>query len=400
MRARLRNLALSVVLTALIVTLRLLSRVVPQTRSVMVSAWPETEGNATETASALLRRYPGRVVWLGEAGEAPREVRELAEQGMVLVPKAGLSGIWAYLRAEAVFFTHGLYGSPRPVARKPVVNLWHGDGPKDIRPGKAVGELINSTYVVGSTPLFTHPTKCAAFAVPRERAIITGNPRTDQMWRPAAAERLRRLGIVGAFVVWMPTWRRSRAVGAAREQGVDTTDDHAAVARLLEQLRARGMQLVVKPHPMDADRREGEGCEGPEDPEDPEDMVIVAEDDLVRAGVTLYELLGASAGLVTDYSSVWVDYLLLDRPMAFLVTDRHTFGRALFPADVLDWLPGELVESGEQSFGHFLTDLDAAGALGAADRKDVAGRIGLTQTVTAADDLLDALAERGVLRLR
>jgi hypothetical protein len=391
MRTRMRSLALTVVLATLIVTLRLLSRVVPQTRTVVVSAFPESEGNATETARALLRRYPGRVVWLREAGEAPREVRELAEQGVVLVPKVGLGGIWAYLRAEAVLFTHGLYGSPRPVARKPVVNLWHGDGPKDIRPGKAVGELINSTYVVGSTPLFTHLTKCAAFAVPRERAIITGNPRTDLLWRPADAERLRGLGVAGDFVVWMPTWRRSRAVGAAREKGVDTTDDDAAVARLLEGLRARGMQLVVKPHPMDADRREGR---------DPGNMVTVAEGDLVRAGVTLYELLGASAGLVTDYSSVWVDYLLLDRPVAFLVTDRHTYGRSLFPADILGWLPGELVESGEQAFGNFLADLDADGALGATARKEAASRIGLNQTCTAADDLLDALAERGVLRLR
>ena len=388
MRSVLRELVLTVVLSTLVVLLRVLSRVVPQTRSVVVSAFPETEGNGTEAARALVRRYPGRVVWLREAGEAPREVRELAEQGMVLVAKASPAGMWAYLRAEAVLFTHGLYGSPRPAARKPVVNLWHGDGPKDIRPGAAVGEMINSTYVVGSTPLFTHLTKCAAFGVPRDRAIITGNPRTDQLWRPADATRLRDLGIHSEFVIWMPTWRRSRAVGAAREKGADTTQDDAAVAVLLEGLRARGMQLVVKPHPMDADRRQGEG------------VVTVTEDDLVRAGVTLYGLLGASAGLVTDYSSVWVDYLLLDRPVAFLVTDRGSFHRELFPADVLDWLPGELVESGEDAFGSFLADLDAAGALGAPERAEVASRIGLNPTRAAADDLLDALAERGVLSLR
>lgn len=387
MKSRLRNLALTLVLSTLIVVMRALSRVVPQTRAVVISAFPETEGNAIETARALVQRYPGHVVWLREGGEVPREVRELADQGMVLVPKASLAGMWAYLRAEAILFTHGLYGSPRPVARKPIVNLWHGDGPKDIRPGKAVGEMINSTYVVGSTRLFTDLTKCAAFHVPTDHALITGNPRTDQLWRPADAESLRRLGITGDFVVWMPTWRRSRAVGAAREQGQDTTDDDAAIARLLEGLRARGMQLVVKPHPMDADRRQGDG------------MVTVAEDDLVAAGITLYQLMGASTGLVTDYSSVWTDYLLLDRPMAFLVTDRHTFHRELFPADVLDWLPGELVEGGDDAFGQFLADLDAAGALGAAERKEVAGRIGLHQSRSAADDLLDALADRGVLRL-
>ncbi len=384
-----RNLALTCVLASLRVTLRVLSRVVPTSRSVVVAAFPETEGNAVEAARALLRRYPGRVVWLRESGEAPREVRELAEQGVTLVPKASPAGLWAYLRAEAVLFTHGLYGSPAPVSGKPVVNLWHGDGPKDIRP-RVRSEHIASTYVVGSTPLFTHLTKCMAFDVPREHAIITGNPRTDQLWRPADGDRLRALGIEGDFVVWMPTWRRARAVGAviASDKDTDTTDDDAAIDRLLSELRARGVQLVVKPHPMDADRRG-----------DPR-WVTVTEDDLVRAEVTLYELMGASAGLVTDYSSVWTDYLLLDRPMAFLVTDRWTFDKELFPADVLDWLPGELVESGDDAFGHFLADLDAAGSLGATQRKEVADRIGLNQTRTAADDLVTELDRRGVLRLR
>jgi hypothetical protein len=388
MRPRVRNLALTFVLAMLRVTLQVLSRLVPPSRSVVVAAYPETEGNGVEVARALVRRYRGRVVWLGQPGEAPREVRELADQGVTLVPKASLAGLWAYLRAEAVLFTHGLYGSPSPTVRKPVVNLWHGDGPKDIRP-RVRSEHIASTYVVGSTPLFTHLTKCTAFDVPREHAIITGNPRTDQLCRPAEEARLRELGIEGEFVVWMPTWRRARAVGAVitSDRDTDTTDDDAAIARLLEGLRARGVQLVVKPHPMDADRRG-----------DPR-WVTVTEHDLVRAELTLYELLGASAGLVTDYSSVWTDYLLLDRPMAFLVTDRRTFDKELFPADVLDWLPGELVESGDDAFGDFLADLDAAGSLGATERKEVADRIGLNQTRTAADDLITELDRRGALRL-
>jgi hypothetical protein len=388
MSQRVRNLALTFVLATLRVTLRALSRIVPPSQSVVVAAFPETEGNAVEAARALVRRYPGRVVWLRESGDAPREVRELAEQGVTLVPKASIAGLWAYLRAEAVLFTHGLYGSPSPIARKPVVNLWHGDGPKDIRP-RVRSEHIASTYVVGSTPLFTHLTKCAAFDVPREHAIITGNPRTDQFWRPAETARLRELGIEGDFVVWMPTWRRARAVGAviASDKDTDTTDDDLAISRLMEELRARGVQLVVKPHPMDFDRRE-----------DPR-WVTVTEQDLVRAELTLYELMGASAGLVTDYSSAWTDYLLLDRPMAFLVTDRRTFGKELFPADVLDWLPGELVEGGDDGFGDFLADLDTAGSLGATERKEVADRIGLNQTRTAADDLVTELDRRGALRL-
>lgn len=388
MRDRARAAGLATALATLSVVLRLLSRVVPHSRSVLIGAFPESEGNAVEVALALVRRYPGRVVWLRESGQPPREVQELAELGVALVPKASLAGLWAYVRAEAVFFTHGLYGSPRPAARKPIVNLWHGDGPKDISP-RARRELIASTYVVGNTSLFTHATKCAAFGVPIERALITGNARTDQFWNPPGEHRLRELGIEGEFVLWMPTFRRAQAGGAVIVNAADTetTDDDAALDRLLAGLRARGVQLVVKPHPMDADRRADSR------------WLTVTEDDLSGAGVTLYQLLGATAGLVTDYSSVWVDYLLLDRPMAFLITDRHTYGRALIPTDVLDWLPGEVVEGTTDAFGEFLADLDAAGALGAAEREQVAGKIGLHHSRTAADDLLDALAARGVLRL-
>lgn len=385
-----RNAALAVVLSTLRITLGLLSRVVPESRSVVVAAYPETEGNAVEVARALVARYPGRVVWLREVGPAPADVLALAEQGMVLVQKASLAGVKAYLRAEAVFFTHGLYGSPRPCARKPVVNLWHGDGPKDVRPDKSVGALIASTYLVGSTRLFTGY-QASAFDVRPDRVLVTGNPRTDQFWHPLEKDRLAELEITGDFVVWMPTFRRPRAVGAVRVRDDSSTaadDGNAELGPLLDGLRERGLQLVIKPHPMDADRRRREG------------VVTVDEEDLVRAGVSLYALLGASTGLVTDYSSAWVDYLLLDRPIAFLVPDRSSYDRTLLPSDVLDWVPGEVVDRTARPFDCFLHDLDSGGRAGAAQRHQVAERIGLVPSATAAEDLVTALVQRGVLASR
>jgi hypothetical protein len=388
MRGPARDWILPAVLRSLRVTMRLLSLVFPQTRSVVVSAFPETEGNGLETARALLERYDGRVVWLQE-GESPGAVLELAKQGLELVPKTSLGGVVAYLRAEAVFFTHGLYGSPRPTRRKPLVNLWHGDGPKDIRPGPAHGgAIIPSTYLVGSTRLFSGH-QAAAFGVPHERILVTGNPRTDQFVHPVDHQTLARLGITGDFVLWMPTFRRTRAVGAVRvwSENAASTSDAEALTPLLDGLRSRGMQLVVKRHPMDADDRRGEG------------LVTITDEDLARAGTSPYALLGRARGLVTDYSSVWVDFLLLDRPMAFLVPDRHTYARELVPADTLEWVPGELVDSDDSPFTEFFADLDAEGRLGTELRAGASRRIGLNPTRTAADDLLTELERRGVLAL-
>jgi hypothetical protein len=366
------------------VSLRLLSLVFPQSRSVVVSAFPDTEGNGLEVARALVRRYDGQVVWLQEGGVPLAEAH--AAEGMTVVPKASLRGLLHYLRAEVVFFTHGLYGSPQPTGRKPIVNLWHGDGPKDIRPDGQVSALIASSYLVGSTRLFSS-FQGEAFGIPTARVLVTGNPRTDQFWQPAPTARLQQLGITGGFVVWMPTFRQARAVGAmrVRPQSVAEVDEGPELDVLLNGLRERGLQLVIKPHPLDANRRLWAGA------------VTVSEQDLERTGVSLYGLLGQSRGLVTDYSSVWVDYLLLDRPLAFLVPDRGSYQRKLLPSDVLEWVPGEVVDRSDKPFVEFLTDLDAAGRAGAALRAEVATRIGLNPTRTSADDLVTELEDRGVL---
>jgi hypothetical protein len=327
-------------------------------------------------------------VWLTD-GRAPHaDVHVLAEQGMLLVEKATVGGLVHYLRAEAIFFTHGLYGSPRPCRRKPIVNLWHGDGPKETRPGNDAGSLIPSTYLVAGTQLFGHH-KGTAFEIPPGRLLVTGNPRTDQFWQPPCPEALAGLGITGDFVVWMPTFRRTRPMRGLRswseidDPASDTSNEQ--VRSLIDGLQERGIQLVIKPHPMDADRRHVAGA------------VRISETDLVRSGVSLYSLLGASRGLVTDYSSVWVDYLLLDRPMAFLVNDRESYSSRLVPSDVLDWLPGELVGQDGRPFETFLADLDSGCRTGSTLRREVARRVGLNPTRTAADDLLDALVERGVV---
>ncbi|MDP9821756.1 CDP-glycerol glycerophosphotransferase family protein [Nocardioides massiliensis] len=381
LRTRLVTLAQTILRRALPVV----SAAIPARRQVVVSGYPETEGNASEVMRALLRSYDGQVVWLREPSGPRLALPD--HPRLVTVDKASVAGLWAYLRAEAVFFTHGLYGSPRPTRRKPLVNLWHGDGPKATRPGNGAGSLIPSTWLVAGTRLFGE-LKAAAFELSPDQLLVTGNPRTDQLWRPARPDALGSLGIEADFVLWMPTFRATRQESGLRawsegELGAGVQE----VTPLLAALRERGMQLVVKPHPLDAEDRRAAG------------VVAVSDADLARAGVPLYALLGASSGLVTDYSSVWVDYLLLDRPIAFLVPDRQVYGRALVPADVLDWLPGELVGD-DRPFARFVADLDAGGTRDAEVRRAVTERVGLHQSSRCADDLLEALAAAGVLRAR
>ena len=46
--------------------------------------------------------------------------------------KNSLRSLLVALRAEATFFTHGLFTAVDPPDDRLVVNLWHGDGPKTL----------------------------------------------------------------------------------------------------------------------------------------------------------------------------------------------------------------------------------------------------------------------------
>jgi len=46
---------------------------------------------------------------------------------------------------------------------------------------------------------------------------------------------------------------------------------------------------------------------------------------LEKKQIKLYELIGISDGLLSDYSSVAVDYLLLDRPLGYVLADYNIY---------------------------------------------------------------------------
>ena len=61
--------------------------------------------------------------------------------------------------------------------------------------------------------------------------------------------------------------------------------------------------------------------------------------------IKLYELIGISDGLLSDYSSVAVDYLLLDRPLGYVLAEYNIYKekRGFVFEDPLEYMPGEKI---------------------------------------------------------
>ncbi|QCJ46980.1 CDP-glycerol glycerophosphotransferase family protein [Haloprofundus sp. MHR1] len=257
-------------------------------------------------------------------------VRELQRHGYEAYHAFSPRGVWLQLRAGTVFLTHNLKDVNRfVVGGSTLVMLWHGVPLKRIswdaelaerpRPVRALSRYLYDQYdLVSLTGSGARESFRTGFGLPDDRLVVTGYPRTDVFFESVSGatlctdetelQRVQRLAEEHRVWLYMPTFRENPSARASEHV------DFAALERVLAE---RDAYLVVKLHPkerLDAD--------------------LSTFDHLLElpAGVDVYPLLPATDGLITDYSSVLFDYLLLDRPVIRYAYDLEAYraGRGFY----------------------------------------------------------------------
>lgn len=257
---------------------------------------------------------------------------------------AGLSkeALKAVLTSEYVFFTHA---SPlhklQKRADQTVVNLWHGCGYKNIRSTAHFERDNPFDYALVPGKVFIE-TKSAFWACEKEKILTIGYPRYDEFFRVSDATVKMVSDIRGGaekLIVWMPTYRKteisqfavSKLKSAFELPILQSKDD---LVRLDRKCSESGVRICVKRHHYQL-RYESEDL-------DLQNIVFIDDGDFIKAGASLYGLLACTDGLITDYSSVAIDYLLLDKPMAFTLDDFDEYGdvQGFVFDDPLKYMPG------------------------------------------------------------
>lgn len=321
---------------------------------IVLRGYPDLEDQCLAVLVALARRgYPGRVVWLMRAAPSglDRVIERYGLGGLRLriCRTTSPEALFHFLTARRVLFTHGTYsqgdwGNYTPPRRKTVVNMWHGMPIKSIwRFLPEAIEAPRSHAILATSPRFQRILAEASGMEPA-RVWVLGLPRNDLLAyrHPAAEEAIRDLVGDRPWFLYLPTYRKSR-------EGYITVDgcEHDSVlsmsgpdTRALEAwLAGSGIGLVVKPHPMSvhagAAARPGGG-----------NILVIDEGWLAEHQLTLYGLAGYSSGLITDLSSIAVDYLLLGKPVFVYFPDRGAYvrGRGTVFANLEENLPGNLCE--------------------------------------------------------
>ena len=92
--------------------------------------------------------------------------------------------------------------------------------------------------------------------------------------------------------------------------------------------------------------------------------VQVIDDHWIGAqGLSLYQLMACTDLLITDFSSVMIDYILMDQPVICFSTDFENYKKTqgVYFEDFENWLPTKLIQD-QEGFFSLLTELLSTGA--------------------------------------
>ena len=272
-------------------------------------------------------------------------VREVRMKGLKAYHILSPQGIWHALTSKYWFFN--AYTSDIMFAFSggaTCVNLWHGVGLKKIEFNIDSGKLAERYQQRKFKEVFFHPESFrkpdwlltttpfetrlfyTAFRIPKDRCLEYGYPRNEILiaseshrqgfiakYEPKSTRdlisNLRQKGYHKVFV-YMPTWRDSQ-----RELFVQSFD----LDKMHQILQAQNSLLLLKPHANTI--------------VDPSAFARYTNIILVDAKTDIYPVLPYTDVLITDYSSILYDYILMENKDVILylydyeeyVKDREFF---------------------------------------------------------------------------
>ena len=334
-------------------------------KKIVFSSYPSFSDNARVLYDYYLEHNPEHeFVWLmGLDAEKPegdwkntRFVRSESEYHKGLT----LSAIKEISTAGIIYYTHtSPFKNFSERKGQLTVNLWHGCGYKDIHiERKSVSDRTTQfDYALVPGKLFID-TKSRFWNCGKDQILTIGYPRYDLLKRPddkaeKLAETFRPHG--EKLVMWMPTFRKT-VNGNFPEENIDYDFDLPLLKNSDEMISLNkaaadnNIMLLIKRHPKQLEY----SCEKMSF----SNIRFLSNSTFVKAGVQLYSFLRYTDAVVSDYSSIAVDYLLLDKPMAFSLDDYEKYkdSRGFVFDDPLEYMPGHYLYTFDD-FAAFLSDI-------------------------------------------
>lgn len=263
---------------------------------------------------------------------------------------AMIKSIFTFMISRHVFYTAGQLPI-KPSKKQIVIHLQHGNATF-----KPLGKLANIdngdeyffTYMAATSELYV-PIRAREYECPESHVKIVGDAMADAMLK--APRGVYDFSKYNKVLVWAPTFRNSENMGF-KDSNLDTliplfdVNDYQELNCLLA---SYNIKLIVKLHPIQT---------APKDTQRHfTHLSIYSHDEFAASEYDMYTLVANSDGLLGDYSTVSMQYLLLDRPEAFVVPDIDDYAgnRGFVFNHPEDYMGGHIIKT-KKEFMQFIED--------------------------------------------
>ena len=229
------------------------------------------------------------------------------------------------------------------------INLWHGCGLKD-RKTKNGPCRKNYDFMTVNSDTYAD-IHAEEFGCDREQMLVTGLAKQDWLFRGTEIPLNELLGKPKSdkYIFWLPTFRMA-AEGLERlneyfldsETGLPIVTTDEKMRELDAVLKTVNMTMIIKLHPVQDNTLI--------DHKNYSNIAVVDNKTLTAMDLHINHLLSQADAIISDYSSVAVDFLLLDKPIGFALDDLKEYeeSRGFVFNPIKEYLPGKEIYDFEQ----------------------------------------------------
>lgn len=214
------------------------------------------------------------------------------------------------------------HGSPPLKATKGIINLAN-DLNYAVCPSVNCADILSEQYGIN-----------------KERLLYSGSPRTDILFDGTLHEKLSTRISATKYakkILWVPTFRQHYRSGRVDTDmtyvyGIPVIKTDEDWAQLIEYLKKNNILLIIKPHllqKLDLLKLQTNS-----------NIMFIKQDELESLGAHVYDLMKLCDGMITDYSTIAFDYMLLERPIGYTIDDMDDYKVGFSVNNPLDYMPG------------------------------------------------------------
>ena len=265
-----------------------------------------------------------------------------------------------YAKAAYSFYTHTTSSTRYKREGQTKVFIGHGYA---IKGGKLNGKdgYNNFDYAL-AMGVGAIKTQALFVGCDEKELLPLGLPRNDmliQNSKPGNENPLVQGREFSKVIIWMPTFRESKSLlsemSCATETGLPLFDTAEKVEKLNEVLKTYNCAVILKLHRLQLGKEIFKRIFS--------NLIIIGDSDIDKLGLQLYQFVGLSDALLTDYSSVSVDYLLLNKPIGYILSDIEMYmkDRGFTSKDPRDVMAGEFIYTIDECYKficHLLDEID------------------------------------------